>query len=262
MFNIEHHIVHNNGIRYRVRYYNRLRHSPCLWCFTCFRFTSMASCSDIPGGIGPSKGIGRFSNALFRSSGVMLIISGIPVKNCAIGPVALVGICPAGISWSMKSRRSSKSISRSSLRPLDGGSGTVGTLVPVLGTEGHISAPILYAISNTILRTLQKETLCQPSISKKNLQYIGTIFNFDALCHHDVDFFLQYLVRSPIKVGVQSLQYRDIPKSKGKTFNTKIEGFLLIVHAWFDIVFDMPYLVRLGALPGDWPPSANREILS
>ena len=62
-------------------------------------FTSLASCSDIPGGIGPSKGI-----------------VGTP--------------------------------------------GTVGTLGPVLGTESHISAPILYAISNTILRTLQKDALC------------------------------------------------------------------------------------------------------
>ena len=150
-------------IQYRTRYRILYRYTisclifvygVCPWCFSCFRFTCMASCRDIPGGSGPFKGIGRYSNALSRSSGVMFIQSGMPFKHCAIVPVAPVGICPAGISWSMKSQRSSKSISRSSLLSPDGGPGTVGTLGPGFGSKSHISAPTLYAISGTILGTL------------------------------------------------------------------------------------------------------------
>jgi hypothetical protein len=46
----------------------------------------MASCSDIPGRICPSEGLGRLSTARLMSSGVMFIQSGIPFKNCAMGP--------------------------------------------------------------------------------------------------------------------------------------------------------------------------------
>ena len=55
----------------------------------------MASWIDIPGGGGPSKGMGRVSNALLRSSGDMFNQSGTSDKNWAIGPDSAVGNFPA-----------------------------------------------------------------------------------------------------------------------------------------------------------------------
>ncbi len=92
-------------------------------------FTSMASCSEILGRICPSEGLGRLSTAWLLSSGVMFIQSGIPFKNCAMGPDWAVRNCPAGIPWSMLSQWLLKSISRSSLLSIDGGRGA---LAPVL----------------------------------------------------------------------------------------------------------------------------------
>ncbi len=74
----------------------------------------MASCSEILGRICPSEGLGRLSTARLMSSGVMFIQSGLPFKNCAMGPDWAVRNCQAGISWSMLSRWLLKSISRSS----------------------------------------------------------------------------------------------------------------------------------------------------
>ena len=170
--------------------------SYCLLCISCFRFNCMASWSDIPGRNGPSKELEGspmpFWGRLESCSWWQLIQSGISVKNRAIGPVAPVRICLAGISWSMKSRRSLKSISHSSLLSLDGGPGTVGTHGPVLGTKSHISASILYTILGTILGTLQKDALCHPryrSIYRYDIQFRRTLpptiskFYFDIGCN-------------------------------------------------------------------------------
>ncbi len=128
-------------------------------------FTSLASCSDIPGRICPSEGLGVLSTTRLTSSGVMFIQSGIPFKNCAMGPDWAVGNGPAGITWSMLimmlSRWLLKSISRSSLLSIDGGRVT---LDPVLELK-HIVYNTVYDIGYDIEDAPKRPSL-PPSISK------------------------------------------------------------------------------------------------
>ncbi len=100
----------------------------CLMCILCHCFTWIASWRDIPGGLGPFRGMGRQkmpsedrvlwrdsvpsrvpseemlwqknARAQSRSSGLKFNQSGIPLKNRWIGPGSALGNCPAGTSRS------------------------------------------------------------------------------------------------------------------------------------------------------------------
>ncbi len=199
----------------------------------------MASCSDIPGRIWPSEGLGRLSTAKLMTSGVMFIQLGIPSRNCAMGPDWAVRNFPA----------SSKSISRSSLLSIDSG---LGTLAPASKLK------IIYWHRYCIRYRVQywgrskSCSLCtrycfdiegNPSIS-------GTIFNFDALCTPDM-----YTISNfwfDIEYNTV-LQYWDIRISKVKTLMSYMisvqcrETRRLKVSLWYQMRYWVWYTILWAA---------------
>ncbi len=134
----------------------------------------MASLRDIPGGIGPFRGMGRISKARLRSSWLMFFQSGIPLKKWWIGPGSAVVKLT---KWTV----------------LQEYLGPITLIVKVyfvvfiavnrrrtwntgswFGTKNYVLASISYTISGTILRTIQKDSLCTLDIvliSKKNRRH-------------------------------------------------------------------------------------------
>jgi hypothetical protein len=142
----------------------------------------MASCSNIPGRICPSEGLGKLSTARLMSSGIIFIQSGIPFKNChgsrlgskelpsrniLVHVIMLMIRVHFVIFIAVNRRRTWNTCS-------------------CFGTKHFALASMSYTISGTILRTLQKDPLYTfdiLSISKKNLRYWVRYSNWTLFVH-------------------------------------------------------------------------------
>ncbi len=224
----------------------------CLMCILGLWFTWIASSRDIPSGISPFRGMGRLSKARSRSSWLMFIQSGIPwpLKNWWIGPGPAVGNCPAGISWSMKSRWSSL-IRQSPFRDLHCCHWTADVEHLVLFRTDHhkyasISSTISSKISSTLLRTLQSQALSHLRYRRFWLWYrrktfdIGYDIKFRRSLYtryvFDIEVFIRYRVQYRIAIsGYKDIEVKnfDVVHDIGKMSGYKdIDEFSSIPKIW------------------------------